>query len=177
MSGSSALEKVRALYASHLDPEPLRLPVGRKAQGQVVVCYMEQDWSETQESRANWLASDDPKAPLYAGAEILAKSCVDILLRDDENGTSVGELPGKYLTGFGLEQGPASFHAVAQALGRPLGDDPEKAALTAVFQVLGSDWEVERHQAALAAWEPTVASPEVEATIAGESATAGSTSP
>lgn len=164
----TALDRLKARYkAAAAKPlEHLEVPVRRTAAGDLLVVYREPEWLETQEARIRWLQSDDPRAPLNGQAELLAKACVDIKLRDGD----------AWLDGMGLEQGPANFHAAAVALELPLGLDPETQPLTAVFAVLGSDWEVERHGERVSTWEPAEPSPEVEEQTVGESVPAGSTS-
>lgn len=168
-SGRSLLDEVRGLYAKQTPDGLLYIPVGRKAAGKLVVAYTEQDWLETQETRKQYTGNPDPRAPLYLNAEILAKSCRDIYLRDDEHGVvlrNAGEpLPGKYVPGLGEGGGPVNFHSAAVTLGLPVADDP----LAAVFAVLVSDWEVEAHHAVLASWDPGVLPPEKEDAVLGGS--------
>jgi hypothetical protein len=157
-SEPTALDRLKARYkaAATRPAEHLEVPVRRAAAGDLVVVYREPEWLETQEARIRWLRSDDERAPLNGQAELLAKACVDIKLRD---GTG-------WLDGMGLGQGPVSFHAAAVALELPIGVVPEQQPLTAVFAVLGSDWEVERHGERITSWE-------VEEQLVGESEPAG----
>lgn len=166
MTGSS-LDRLRAQYREYVAKEQeqkLRVPVRRAAAGDLVVVYREPDWDVAQDIEKRWLASDDPRADLYQWAELCAAACVDIERRDDQ---------GEMQPGFAQGEGDVSFHAAAHHLNLQAGDDPVQA----VFAVLASDWEVQRHGRMVNAWEPQVASPEVEDKFVGESETTpGSTS-
>lgn len=175
-NGRSPLDEVRALYAAQLDTGPLYVPVGRKAKGRLVVAYNEQGWEETKESRKRWADSNEPRAELFHYAEVLAKSCRDIWVRDDEHGQvlrNAGDtepLAGKYLPGLGEGRGAMSFHAAAVSLGLPVGDEDP---LTAVFALLASDWEIEFHHRVLTSWDPDTLAPESEERLVGESVPVG----
>jgi hypothetical protein len=168
MSDLSPLDRVRRRYDElrNSGPQTLHIPVGRGLGGSVVVEYSEPEWEDSQEIQERWLDDESPRALLYAAAERLAKCCVDIHIRDDENGKALPHLPGKYLPGLGGEN-TATFQSAATTLGKPV-DDP----LQAVWVVLLSDWEVKRHERLLSLWEPSTPSKEDQETLLGESAAA-----
>lgn len=178
MSAISPLDRLRRRYkqiAGQPDPT-FNLPIERTAGSDLVAVYKELGFEEFQEIRERWagLDSDDSltRSELNAKAEIISKACVDILIRDDDDdeAIAVDGLPGRYLPGMGLGQGPVTYHAAATALELVLSEDP----LSAVYRVLASDWEVSRHGNRVSAWEPTVTSPEVDDEIVGESERAAS---
>jgi hypothetical protein len=169
MAESSPLDRVRRRYDELRGavPQTLHIPVGRGIDGDLVIEYAEQDWVTTQEIKDRWVDDESPKAVLYAQAEQLAHCCVDIHVRDDENGRVLPNLPGRYLPGLGTGQGTVSFHAAAELLGKPV-DDPKQA----VWAVLLNDWEIERHYRRLGLWEPGLPAPETEEVLLGESVAA-----
>lgn len=172
---ASPLDRLRRRYRElhGAPPKTFDLSIQRIAGGDLVAVYREPEWAEVEEITTRWRQdSDEPRDELYGYAELLAKACVDILLRDDEHPDAVERpgRPGKYLPGLGLGGGPVSFHAAAQALDMPVdAGNP----LVAVFSILGGahggDYEVERHGTAVSSWEPRLASPEVDEQFVGES--------
>lgn len=160
MRGQSALEQLRAAYRDYQAAGPLthEVPVQRAAAGNLIVVYKEPDWEVVKEAELRWLQEpgDRSRNELNMHAEVLVHACVDIKLRDGE----------EWLPGFGLEKGDAGFHAAATELGLSVGDDP----VAAVFAVLASDWEVDRHFGIVNLWEPAASSPEAE-NFVGESET------
>lgn len=173
MSRPSPLDRLRARF-DELDGrrEPtVAFPVGHGVtdptdEGGVglAVEYREPDWLRNREIVDKWRKSSDERAELYSAAEQLAACCVDVLARDD-NGTEREGLPGRWAPGLGEDAGPVGFAKAAQLLGRHAED-----GIQAVFAVLRSDWEVDRHMKVLAIWEPgSEASQEVDAEFAGES--------
>lgn len=157
-TGSESLDRLRERYRDAAVTETFDLPIGRVAAGSLVAVYKEPEWVDVQEISSRWAGtSGEERTWLYAQAELLAKACVDILLRDDDHPDAQERegLPGKYLPGLGLGRGPVTFDAAASELGIATDkDDP----LLAVFGVLASDWEVERHGKAVGTWEPTSSS-------------------
>lgn len=174
MDDASPLDRLRRRYQQLIGapPQTFDMPIARTADGDLVAVYREPDPEEVDEIADRWSREGVNRTDerLYGYAELLAKACVDILLRDDENGEERPGLPGKYLPGLGLGGGPVNFHSAATALGVPVSDEDP---LVAVFNVLGGSqgggWEVDRHGHAVSTWEPRVASPEVEDEFAGES--------
>lgn len=178
MSRPTPLERLRARY-DELDARPeetVYFPVAHgltnlddkpdpNAVG-LVVEYRELDWERNKEVREKWARSSDPRADLYQAAELLISACVNVWVRDDEDGQVLENLAGDSLPGRWTPIGdqPVSLQRAAVLLERADGKD----GIQAVFAVLRSDWEVQRHMSFLGAWEP-FASPEVDDQFAGES--------
>lgn len=162
MRGQSALDRLRQAYRDYQGQQAQthEVPVRRAAAGDLVVVYREPEWSAVQAATKRWLEEpgDPDRAEINMHAEVLAHACVDIRLRDGD----------EWLDGLGCEKGNMSFHAAATELGLEFGGDP----VAAVFAVLASDWEVDRHFAIVNSWEPDApSSPEVEDDFVGESET------
>lgn len=174
MTRPSPLDRLRARY-DELDSQrqpTVVFPVGHGVTDTddgvgvgLAVEYREPDWLRNREIVEKWRKSTDERAELYSAAEQLAACCVDVLARDDENGGEREGLPGRWAPGLGAGEGPVLFAKAAVLLGRQAED-----GLQAVFAVLRSDWEVDRHMKVLAIWEPgSESSREVEDAFAGES--------
>lgn len=181
MSRQTALERLRARYdqlaaqpeqtvlfpvahgLTDLDDKPNPEHVG------LIVEYRELDWQANQKITDKYASDRDDRARLYEAAEKLASACVNVHIRDDGEGVELrnpaGEpLPGRWTP---VADSPAGYMRAARELGLEA-----ETALEAVFAVLRSDWEVQRHWAFLGAWEPD-GSQEVDAQFVGESPATG----
>ena len=170
MSAPSNLDLLRERYEklAARGPQTFHKLVGGVCDGKngelgLLIEYRQPEWERTQEVDKRWESSSDPKAPVYAAAEVLATCCVDIWLRDEENGEEVEGVGGRWVPGLGLGEGPVNFAKAAKSLGLADGSD----GIAAVGAVLVDDWEITHHQFIVAQWQP--APPEVGDEFVGES--------
>jgi hypothetical protein len=158
----SPLELLRDRY-DQLDqqgPQTIKLAVtygvsdGEKGQAGMLVEYGLPDYLKTREIAKRWERSDNPKWELYAAAEQLAATCVDIWARDEANGQEIDGFPGKWSPGLGAGEGKVGFVRAAELLGRPVNSEYPYPELQAVTAVLRFDTLIDEHERLVGMWEP-----------------------